>query len=655
MTGGLLENSAEPLWTPKPETIADSEFKRFCAWLAEHHGVEAPDFESLHLWSVRHSDRFWAAAWDFFAVQGDRGERLKATTDSNSGTENWMFQTRFLPDATLNVAENLLGERSDEVAVIFRSEAGEAYDLTRDDLHDMTAKCQQLLLDADVSPGDRVAAWMPNRPETLAIMLAAAGLGAVFSSASPDFGPASVLDRFSQITPAVLFACPDYHHKGRLYDRRKQLDKITAGLPSLRRTVVVEPGWLAGIGDSTSSSKPVQAIFEQMPFDHPWYVLFSSGTTGLPKCIVHRTGGLLLKHLVEHSLHCDVKPGDRVKQTTTTGWMMWNKVASALACRATLVLYDGAPAWPTLSRLFDLLEETRSTMFGTSSKFIDACRNAGLQPVDKNDLAALRTITSTGSILTPEGFEWVYENVKADVHLASVSGGTDLCGGMVTGDPTSPVYPGEIQRPHLGLDIDVTDYDGVSLPVGVKGELVCRNIFPTMPLKFMNDPGNARYRAVYFERIPGLWHHSDFAARTANGGFVILGRSDTTLNPSGVRIGTAEIYRCVEILPEIEESLVVGQPWKSDTRIVLFVRMAVGCEMTDELRGKIKRRLRENVSPRHVPAVITAVPDMPRTHSGKLTELAVRDLVSGRPVLNTSALANPEALEHFRDLPELAQ
>ena len=493
--------------------------------------MEVPDFESLHHWSVSHSGRFWAAAWDFWELQGDRGERLKATTGSNSGTEDWMFQTRFLPDTTLNVAENLLGERSEEVAVIFRGEDGEARDLTRSELHDMTAKCQQILLDANVGPGDLVAAWMPNRSETLAVMLAAVGLGAVFSSVSPDFGPASVLDRFSQIAPVVLFACPDYHHKGRFYDCRKRLDEITAGLPSLRQTVIVEPGWLAGIGDSASESESAQAIFEPMPFDHPWYVLFSSGTTGLPKCIVHRTGGLLLKHLVEHSLHCNVKPMDRVLQTTTTGWMMWNKIVSALACGTTLVLYDGAPAWPTLSRLFELLEETRRTMFGTSSKFIDACRNAGLRHADKNDLAALRTITSTGSILTPEGFKWVYENVKADIHLASVSGGTDLCGGLVTGDPTSPVYPGEIQRPHLGLDIDITDDDGVSLPVGVKGELVCRNAFPTMPLKFMDDPGDVRYRAAYFERIPGVWHHSDFAVRTAHGGFMILGRSRHNTQP----------------------------------------------------------------------------------------------------------------------------
>lgn len=566
-----------------------------------------------------------------------------------------MFQTRFLPDATLNVAENLLGERSDEIAVVFRGEGGEACDITRAELHDMTARCQQLLMDAGVRPGDRVAAWMPNRPETLAVMLAAAGLGAVFSSASPDFGPAGVLDRFSQIAPAVLFACPDYLYKGRLHDCRERLDEIAAGLPSLRRTVIVEPGWLDGPGDGGDGAEPTRPVFEPMPFDHPWYVLFSSGTTGLPKCIVHRTGGLLLKHLVEHSLHCDVKPGDRLLQTTTTGWMMWNKIATALACDAALVLYDGAPAWPDLGRMFHLLDETRSTMFGTSSKFIDACRNAGLRPAGSNDLAALRTITSTGSILTPESFDWVYGNVKADVHLASISGGTDLCGGLVTGDPTSPVHRGEIQRPNLGLDIDVTDYDGVSLPVGAKGELVCRNAFPTMPLEFMNDPGDARYRAAYFERIPGVWHHGDFAMRTAAGGFVILGRSDTTLNPSGVRIGTAEIYRRVETLPEVEESIVVGQPWRSDTRIVLFVRMADGCELTDELREAIRRRIREDVSPRHVPAVIAAVPDMPRTHSGKLTELAVRDAISGRPAGNTTALANPGALEHFRDLPELRQ
>ena len=732
-------SSRKPLWTPSPERAAASCLERFRAWLAEEHGAEAHDYESLHRWSVKHSDRFWAAAWDFFEVKGERGKRLRAAPESAAGA--YLYQTRFLPDARLNVAENLLGRPSEEIAVIFASEDGEAVQLTRAELHDMTGRCQRLLIEAGVGPGDRVAAWMPNRPETYAIMLAAAGLGAVFSSASPDFGASGVLERFGQISPSVLFACSDYPYNGRRHDCRRRLEEIAAGLKSLKRTVLVEPGWLDGYGsgagpagatlpagnnpigsaasrtrpaaskgatrpagsnpsgpntgrraqesnpagatcpadsgpdgsaasrtraaaasrgathtaDSDPSGAPTPVVFRSLPFDHPWYVLYSSGTTGPPKCIVHRAGGLLVKHLVEHRLHCDVRPGDRVFYFTTTGWMMWNWLASALACDAAVVLYDGAPAWPGAERLFDLIDETGLTLFGTSAKFIDACRNADIRPAATHSLASLRTIASTGSPLVAEAFDWVHDNVKADVHLASISGGTDLCGCLVAGDPSSPVYRGEIQRPALGLDMDVSDDAGASQPAGVEGELVCRNAFPSMPLRFAEDPGDAKYRAAYFERIDGVWHHGDFAMRTPSGGFVISGRSDTTLNPSGVRIGTTELYRRVDSLPEVEESIAVGQPRGSDTRIVLFMRMAAGCELTDELRDTVRRRIRAELSPRHVPAVILSVPDIPRTRSGKMTEASVRDVVCGRPVRNTSALANPEALEHFRDRPELAR
>ena len=494
---------------------------------------------------------------------------------------------------------------------------------------------------------------MPNRPETYAAMLAAAGLGAVFSSTSPDFGTAGVLDRFSQISPTVLFACADYPYGGRRHDCIERLRDISAGLPSLNRTVLVEPGWLDGYGAGFGAG-PTPAAFRALPFDHPWYVLYSSGTTGPPKCIVHRAGGLLVKHLCEHRLHCDVQPGDRVFYYTTTGWMMWNWLASTLSCGAAAVLYDGSPAHPGADRLFDLIDEAQITLFGTSAKFIDACRNAGIRPAATHDLSSLRTITSTGSTLVAEGFDWVYANVKADVHLASISGGTDLCGCLVAGDPTAPVRRGEIQRPALGLDIDVVDDAGEPQPTGAEGELVCRSPFPSMPLRFWDDPGDARYRAAYFERIAGVWHHGDFASRTPSGGFVISGRSDATLNPGGVRIGTAEIYRRVDTLPEVSESIAVGQPCGGDTRIVLFVRMAPGHELTDELRDTIRGRIRSELSPRHVPAVIAAVKDIPRTRSGKMTEAAVRDVICGRPVSNTAAMANPEALEYFRDRPELA-
>ena len=684
-TRSTVNNSSTAIWTPNPERVASTNLRRFQSWLKEHRGVECSDYESLHRWSVRYSEHFWAAAWDFFSIKGDRGERLMTSArsdadatdsavvpddddsigsgsnlDASPGTSSApLFWKRFLPDARLNVAENLLGKPSDEIALIFRSEDGEASEFTRAELHDMTARCQQLLRESGVGPGDHVAAWMPNRPETQVIMLAAAGLGAVFSSASPDFGPAGVTDRFGQISPRVLFASPGYFYNGRRHDCSKRLTEISSGLPSLRRTVLVEPDWLDGYGsvqsDSTERSPTTPVTFHRLPFDHPWYVLYSSGTTGPPKCIVHRTGGLLLKHLVEQRLHCDVRPGDRVFYFTTTGWMMWNWLASALASRAVLVLYDGSPAWPDLNRMFDLIDETGITLFGTSAKFIDACSSAGIRPARTHTLASLRTITSTGSPLVPEGFDWVYDSVKSDVHLASISGGTDLCGCLVLGDPTAPVHRGEIQRPALGLDIDVTDESGVTQPVGTEGEMVCRNAFPSMPLRFASDPDDVRYRATYFEHIPGVWYHGDFANRTASGGFVISGRSDTTLNPGGVRIGTAEIYRRVDSLPEVAESVVAAQPWDADTRIVLFVRMASGHKMTDELRDSIRGRIRAEVSPRHVPTVIAEVPDIPRTRSGKITEAAVRDVISGRQVRNTSALANPESLVYFRDHPEVVR
>ena len=629
------------LWRPSPERAAGANLTRFRSWLRDRHGLRTDGFEDLHRWSVEHPERFWAAAWDFCGVKGARGERL-VTAD---GPE--LRQTRFLPDATLNVAENLLGDPTDEPALVFRNEDGTAADLTRAELHDMTARIQKLLTETGVGPGDRVAAWLPNRPEACAVMLAAAGLGAVFSSTSPDFGTDGVLDRFGQIEPAVLFAAGAYNYGGRRRDCLERLGPISAGL-NVRRTVLVEPGWLDGY-----EAGPVE--FRPLGFDHPWYVLYSSGTTGRPKCIVHRAGGVLIKHLVEYQLHCDVHPGDRVFYYTTTGWMMWNWLMSALGSGAAAVLYDGSPAHPDHNRLFDLADDTGVTLFGTSAKFIDACGKAGIRPADTHDLSTVRTVTSTGSTLTPEGFDWVYENVKADVHLASISGGTDLCGCLVAGDPTAPVRRGEIQRPGLGMDIDVVDEAGRSLSAGAEGELVCRNPFPSLPLRFWNDPGDARYRAAYFEHINGVWRHGDFAARTPAGGFVISGRSDATLNPGGVRIGTAEIYRRVDAMAEITESIAVGQGWGDDTRVVLFVVMAEGRRLDDRLRAEISERIRTGVSPRHVPAVIAAVPDIPRTRSGKMTELAVRDAVAGRPVANTEALANPEALDHFRDHPDLSR
>ena len=602
-------------------------------------GDPAEDYSTLHAWSTEHPGEFWAVVWDELGVIGDRGQRLHEPRPR-------LRDHRFLPDATLNVAENLLREPSDELAIVFRGEDGEAVDVTRAELHDMVGRIQVLLRDAGVEVGDRVVAWLPNRPETYAVMLACAGLGAVFASTSPDFGTDGVIDRFGQIEPTVLLSVPDYAYNGKRHDCAGRLDEIVSALPSLRASIVVEPGWL-----DTVESTPI--TFVPLPFDHPWYVLFSSGTTGKPKCIVHRTGGVLLKHLTEHVFHSDLGPGDRVFYFTTAGWMMWNWLASGLATGATLVLFDGAPTYPDANRLFDLADEVEVTFFGTSAKFLDACANAGIRPTDTHDLGTVRTLASTGSTLSPEGFRFVYDAIKSDLHLASISGGTDLCGCLVIGNPMLPVHAGEIQVPALGLAVDVVDGDGASVPIGVEGELVCRTPFPSMPLRFWNDPDHTRYDAAYFDRFEGLWHHGDFISTSEAGGYVISGRSDATLNPGGVRIGTAEIYRRVDTMAEIEESVVVGQPWENDTRIVLFVKMAAGYELDDQLRERIRSKIRSEVTPRHVPAVIATVTDIPRTRSGKITELAVRDVIVGRPIANMEALANPEALEQFRDRSEL--
>jgi acetoacetyl-CoA synthetase len=495
-------------------------------------------------------------------------------------------------------------------------------------------------------------------------MLAAASRGAVWSSCSPDFGVQGVLDRFGQIEPRVLFACERYPYAGKVHDVRERVAAIAEALPSVERVVVApRPGeamrsagargavaWDAFV--APSPARPLE--LPRLPFDHPLYVLYSSGTTGPPKCIVHGAGGTLLQHLKEHRLHTDLRRGDRFFYYTTTGWMMWNWLVSGLASEATLVLYDGSPFHPGPAALFDLAAAERVAVLGVSAKFLDAVRKERLRPRETHDLASLRAILSTGSPLAPEGFDFVYEAVAPEVQLASISGGTDIVSCFVGGDPTGPVWRGECQAPGLGMAVDVYDEEGRPAPVGVAGELVCTRPFPSMPVGFWNDPDGRRYRAAYFERYPGVWHHGDFATRTAHGGFVIHGRSDATLNPGGVRIGTAEIYRQVEGLDEVAESLVIGQPVDGDVRVVLFVRLREGLALDDALRERIRRRIRESTTPRHVPARIVQVADIPRTRSGKIVELAVRDVVAGRPVRNREALANPEALELFRDLPELA-
>ncbi|MBO0712901.1 MAG: acetoacetate--CoA ligase, partial [Acetobacteraceae bacterium] len=531
------------------------------------------------------------------------------------------------------------------------------------ELTGLVSRLQQALKAAGVAVGDRVAAMLPNCPEAVACMLATTSIGAIWSSCSPDFGERGVLDRFGQIEPALFIAVDGYWYNGKPIRLADKLKAIVPRLPTARATVIVNY-----LGEAEALAKevpralplgdflrpfPVRALaFERLPFDHPIYVLFSSGTTGVPKCIVHGAGGTLLQHLKEHRLQSDVRAGDRMFYFTTLGWMMWNWLASGLATGATLVLYDGSPFAPGPNVLWDYAQAERITLFGTSAKYIDACSKAGLAPVTTHDLSSVRLITSTGSPLAPDSFEYVYRSIKPDVHLASISGGTDIVSCFVLGDPTSPVWKGEIQAPGLGMAMDVFSEDGKPIREQ-KGELVCTKPFASMPVKFWNDPEGRKYHAAYFERFPGVWCHGDFAEWTAHGGMIIHGRSDATLNPGGVRIGTAEIYAQVEQIPEVVEALCIGQDWDNDMRVVLFVRLKEGAVLDEALRDTIRRAIRSGASPRHVPAKIIQVADIPRTRSGKITELAVRDVIHGRPVRNTEALANPEALTLYRDLAEL--
>jgi acetoacetyl-CoA synthetase len=655
--------AAPVLWRPTPEQVAGSRMAAFAARVGlplDPKDAEA-GYERLWAWSTSEREAFWAAVWEDAGILGERGERVLA--------DDAMPGARWFPDARLNFAENLLARRDEAPALVFRGEDGRRREHSFASLAEEVRRLRAQLAAWGVGPRDRVAAFLPNLPEAVVGMLAASSLGAAWSSCSPDFGVDGVLDRFGQVAPKVLLVADGYLYKGKPRLEEEKLEAILAGLPSVEQAVVVpflgEAGaelrarFLAAPGrhawDELLAAAPDEPLtFARLPFDHPLYVMFSSGTTGKPKCIVHGQGGTLLQHRKEHRLHVDLRPDERFFYFTTTGWMMWNWLVTGLAEGATVVLYDGNPFHPDPEAMWRLAAEERLAVFGTSAKFIDASKKAGAAPATAGDLSALRAILSTGSPLVDESFDWTYEAVKSDLMLASITGGTDLISCFALGCPVVPVRRGELQRRGLGMAVEVWDDEGRPR-VDEPGELVCTRSFPSMPVGFLGDEDGSRYRGAYFEHFPGLWRHGDWVELRASGGMVVYGRSDATLNPGGVRIGTAEIYRQVEQLAEVLEAVVVGQDTgDGDQRVVLFLRLAEGVAFDEALVERLRRRIREHASPRHVPAVVLAVDDIPRTRSGKISEIAVRDTVHGRPVKNTAALANPESLGQFRDRPELA-
>ena len=647
---------SEILWSPGPERIAGANITRFFDMVRGRHGLDAGDYAALHRWSIENRAAFWSAVWDYGEVIGDRGDGPILIDGDRMPGAKWF------PGARLNFAENLLRRVDDAPAILFRGEDRVRYARSFRQLHDAVSMLAQALRAAGVTTGDRVAGYLPNMPETVVAMLATTSIGAIWSSASPDFGVQGVVDRFGQIEPKVLLSADGYFYGGNRFDSIGRLAPIAAQVPSIERIVVVP--YTATAPDVSAVENavtldafvaghaPAEIAFERLTFDHPLYIMYSSGTTGAPKCIVHGAGGTLLQHIKELSLHSDVKRGERILYFTTCGWMMWNWQVSALACEATLALYDGSPFHPDGNALFDYVAEEGIETFGTSAKYIDAVKKAGLAPGKTHDLSRLRAILSTGSPLVPESFDFVYESIKRDIRLSSISGGTDIVSCFVLGNPAGPVHRGEIQCLGLGLDVHAFDDDGRSV-VGEKGELVCTRAFPSMPVGFWNDPDGRRYHDAYFARFDNVWCHGDYVEITERGGVIIHGRSDAVLNPGGVRIGTAEIYRQVEQLDEVVEALVIGQQWEGDVRIVLFLVLRRGCTLDEALETKIRSHVRANATPRHVPARIVHVTDIPRTRSGKITELAVRDVVHGREVKNREALANPEALDQFADRPEL--
>jgi len=658
-----MESAMSPIWAPTEQAIEHAQVTQFARHVVRKYRLELNTYPDFYQWTIDNPAEFWSEVWDWCGViASKKGSTVLLDGDRMPGA-------KWFPEARLNFAENLLRRGDQGDAFVFWDERGFQRRVSYSSLTSDVSRAAQALAALGLRPGDRAAAFIPNIPETGMLALAALSHGIVWSSCSPDFGTSGVLDRFGQIEPKVLFVADGYRYGGREYDVLERVAEIAAGLPSLRKIVVVphlRPARDLDVSDIPKAVlleewlrrySPGEIAYAQMPFDHPAYILFSSGTTGAPKCIVHSVGGALLQALKTLKLQYDVRPGDRLFYYCTTNWVMWNMLFHVLAAEATVMLYDGSPFERGGKILFDYAEKERFTQFGTSAKFIDAMEKRGLAPIETHDLGELRMILSTGSPLVAESYDYVYSKVKADVCLSSISGGTDIMAAFADANPVLPVYRGELQCRSLGLAVEVYDESGRPV-VGEKGELVCTRPFPSAPLGFWNDRGGEKYRAAYYEKFPGVWTHGDWCELTERGTMIVYGRSDATLNPGGVRIGTSEIYRQVEKIDEVEESVAIGQLWPpdkpTDTRVVLFVRLRPGFALDLPLENKIREKIKANTTPRHVPAKIIQVPDIPRTKNGKVVELAVKSVVHGMPVPHTDALANPEALELFRDIPALA-
>jgi len=643
------------LWTPTQDQVNTSQMEAFRNQVNSRFNINLKDYFDLYDWSISNISDFWKAVWGFMALEFSGDYTQVVDDDSKMPGAQWFEGVK------MNFAENLLRIRSEKPAIHFKGEGQAVRTLSYNELFDEVEKLSSALRKIGIQQGDRVAGFMPNMPETIIAMLATASIGAIWSSSSPDFGIKGVLDRFTQIEPKVLFAANGYYYNGKKFDSLEKLNSILDQLPSVNHVVVtpytdsnhnissVKNGIL---WDNFIDSNPSPLKFEQLPFQHPLYIMYSSGTTGLPKSIVHGAGGTLIQHLKELRLHCNIYPEDTIFYFTTCGWMMWNWLVSNLAIGAAIVLYDGSPLQPNSNAMWDMVDELGITHFGTSAKYIDACRQEGLSPIKTHSLESMRTIFSTGSPLVEESFDYVYNQIKKEIQLASISGGTDIISCFAGGNPTLPVYRGELQSITLGMDVAAYNPEGNAIQ-NEKGELVCRKAFPSMPIHFWNDPNGEKYHQAYFNVLPGIWYHGDYIEINDHGGVQIFGRSDATLNPGGVRIGTAEIYRVVDTFDEVEDSLVVGQKWEDDERVILFIKLNKKRIFTENLTKQIKQSIRNNCSPRHVPAIVLETKDIPYTINGKKVEIAVKKIIHGHTVANKDALANPESLDLYQNLNEL--